>query len=522
MSVTIMDLLKLPCLRNAKVVGGESGINRIVSSVSVLEYTDPTLVQQDFFKQNDFFGNEIVISGFINIKDNIPAQYANIQRLAAVGEVGLILFYVGIFMPSVDRSLIQLADSLGFPLIVMPENRIDLRYSEVICEVMEAIFNDNSNAGNLVGDILEQMSLLPNHQRSIDAVLRLVSDRVRTSLILTDASLRTLGAAPWPRGMSWHPDEWLRESTEAMEYASAEEARNVYHLRIQPANSSPMQLHVFKEGAALGSDVLRHMSEVVQLSVNLWSRQHAEVVVSELVHAIIRDEPIKMRRIADIFHIDVASLNTMWILHTTNIVPSHLLDSVRNLARPYSHSLVADIYEGEIVLFMSGFPTQRDSQTLAEAIRQLFAEQGFALTLLASNRLSNTADVRAAYLMLHANLEDTRKILPHRNQYTQSDMALARDCRGKVNEGEKALDEAMSPLRYLAGEKDAQLLEETLATFLLDVDGSITQAAAQLFVHKNTIKYRLQKISDRIGFDLSHLPELQSLYLAIALWRLLA
>jgi len=142
MSVTVADLLKLPSLRNAEVVAGRGGLEKIVSSISVLESTDPDLLNDSLFHNDEFNGSEIVIASFINIKDDVELQCRNIKRLAEVGEVGLILFYVGIFMEDIDPRLITLADQLDFTLICMPRNRLDLRYSEVISEVMEAIFKD--------------------------------------------------------------------------------------------------------------------------------------------------------------------------------------------------------------------------------------------------------------------------------------------------------------------------------------------------------------------------------------------
>ena len=41
MSVTVADLFKLPSLRQAKVLGGERGLGKTVSSISVLESVDP-------------------------------------------------------------------------------------------------------------------------------------------------------------------------------------------------------------------------------------------------------------------------------------------------------------------------------------------------------------------------------------------------------------------------------------------------------------------------------------------------
>ena len=158
MSVTVADLLKLPSLRNARVAAGKGGLKKPVLSISVLEYADPNPIQDELFQNVEFYGSEIVITGFMNIPRDVEAQCVNVRRLAAVGEVGLILFYVGVFMPKVDQALLDLADELDFPLIVMPEHQMNQRYSEVICEVMEAIFRDQNSAAGLVGDILQQIS----------------------------------------------------------------------------------------------------------------------------------------------------------------------------------------------------------------------------------------------------------------------------------------------------------------------------------------------------------------------------
>lgn len=50
MSVTVADLLKLPSLRQAKVIGGAKGLGKTVSSISVLESVDPGVLVQRYFR----------------------------------------------------------------------------------------------------------------------------------------------------------------------------------------------------------------------------------------------------------------------------------------------------------------------------------------------------------------------------------------------------------------------------------------------------------------------------------------
>ena len=49
MSVTVEQLLKLPSLSRAKVVGGRGGLSKVVSSISELESTDPGALVEEVF-----------------------------------------------------------------------------------------------------------------------------------------------------------------------------------------------------------------------------------------------------------------------------------------------------------------------------------------------------------------------------------------------------------------------------------------------------------------------------------------
>ena len=135
MSITVADVMKLPSMRGAKVLGGAGGLTRVVSSISVLEYAQTSAIQAELFDRVEFLGNELAITGFMNNPDDVELQCTNLRRMAAIGEVGVILFYVGIVMKKVDRQLIEVADALDFPLICMPVGQMNQRYSEVICEV---------------------------------------------------------------------------------------------------------------------------------------------------------------------------------------------------------------------------------------------------------------------------------------------------------------------------------------------------------------------------------------------------
>jgi|GEM_PF-5170074 len=73
----------------------------------------------------------------------------------------------------------------------MPKTRVDLRYSEVICDVMGSIIKDQHSSGiALVGELLERVAKPPQYQPTMDTVIKMLSDRLRATIILTDSQLR--------------------------------------------------------------------------------------------------------------------------------------------------------------------------------------------------------------------------------------------------------------------------------------------------------------------------------------------
>ena len=76
-----------------------------------------------------------------------------------------------------------------------------------------------------------------------------------------------------------------------------------------------------------------------------------------------------------------------------------------------------------------------------------------------------------------------------------------------------------SLLSPLAAEKSDELLL-TLQTYLFDADASVKRTAELLFLHRNTVKYRLDRIRAFLGRDFEQMPLYQDVYLAAALERI--
>jgi len=407
MSVYAEDLLNVPSLAGAEVVAGRGGLRKIISSISVLETVDSSVFTKTVFPNDVVKGSELVITGFLNARENFDLQLDAVKYLCRLGEAGIILFYIGLYVKDIDPRIIKYANDNDFLIICMPRGVPTLMYGDVIRDVMTAIVRD-----------------------------QITSESVTTALI------NSYGEEP----------------------------------------------------------------------------EHREKLMSsELVKAILNDDPLRMRRLASVLKIDIASVHNSIIVTGPDLTEKHAAE-LSNMASRYCDTAFADIYDSSLVVFTTSFSGTDDITSFVEGAESILPEN-CRISFFANQR--STTDVRSDFVMNKLYLPDACRILPDRRFFTRSDVAFARNCRTLIESGELHVRDMLLMLDPLNLKPNGEDLKDLLAIFLLDTDRNVQKTADILFVHKNTVKYRLKLIEDILGFDPGALPGSVRLCTALAIRRIL-
>lgn len=525
MSVTVADLLKLPSLRQAKVLGGKKGLKKTVSSISVLESVDPAVLVHEMFPHDKYSGGEIVITGFLNCIDDVDRQCSNLLRLIGGGEVGLVLYYVGVYLPYVDQRLIDIADEYDFVLICMPEGQRHLRYSDLITDVTDCIYRARATNVSLVSDILARISTVPHHQQTVGTALQMLSAELSCSAVLSTHEGKILNLAAWPAGT----EDAIYQGIERCLPLETELAipcpfladTEMFCQSIRADLIQPLQLTLIKVGAPINTQLAGQAADAIRICINIWGKQHGAVAIHELIRAILQDEPLKMRRLAEIFHVDVAAIHEIWVLCGLE-APSEIdIQQSIEIARQCADIVIGASYDGNPVMSLSTPHSLQETERAMETIlRQALLKNPNAV-LVRCGDLFNTTECRKAYRLTLDNLDDAKCIFPHKRIFLLGELELAEKSRKRISEGEAAALRRTLQLSGLQNDREYPELLNTVCTFLLDCDSSVTRTAEMLYLHKNTIKYRLRRISDLLGFRLGKMPETIGIYRGAAIYRLL-
>ncbi|MBR6347956.1 MAG: PucR family transcriptional regulator ligand-binding domain-containing protein [Spirochaetales bacterium] len=537
MSITVEDALKLPTMKNARLLAGKNGLKNNIYGITVFDYIGSEDLQEEFYAQNiRNLTSQMVLTSFSAIPDDAQKQCDNLRRMSQCGQVALVLYYVGIIMKNVDPMLIQTAESLNMPLIAMPSNRMNLRYGDLISEVSEAIVSDRMHYnGSLMTEIIGQVSKMPSDKQTIDSVLSLLSSKLHVSAVLTDVSLNILGEAIWPEGnqriYELLTEENVSHHVKKRKAFAPVPGSYLWFVPIHDRGPEPMRLFLIEEGSALTDIMLDMARETVQLAVELWSNRHSAVITSELVKAILNDEPIRMRRLSDVLHIDIKSIHNTWFIRCTDKdtpFTADMIQAIRNIMGALDSEILLEPYRtplgetNDLVMFFRNPMDTRLLESCAQSILDTLKSMGqkdVRLTML--DYKFTTSDVRRAFSIWNQSEATARTVFPLLEIFHESEIELARQCNEIIRLGEASITSATGCLDALVEHHNSEEMLKTLEVYFLDADLSMQKTSEILGVHKNTIKYRINMVCDALGQQVGNPVTSARLTTALAIRRLM-
>ncbi len=528
MGVTVNDLLQLPSFRGAEVLTGRNNLNRTVSSLSVLEVSDGDFCSKIVQTvQEEWYAEELVISSFFSIRDSVEKQCDTIQYLHDLGELGLILYYVGIVLPEIPKEVLQLADSQDFIIICMPKNDYSLRYNEVIFEVMETIISNQAVNDHFVKETLEKVSLLPEHLRSVEITLKMLSDRLKANIVLTNTNFNIVNQVMWPRNSSLDVSKVIEEFSQSLvnqdkgelDLLNKDISCVIEYKRVHQKNGELLYLFLIKENTKLPAKTIEKISEVVQVAINLWGDKHDDVSEYALVKAIINDESDKMRRLANVLHIDVSAVQMMWLVMINDLTKEKSIrDELDEQLSKYYKTRVIQCIDHCIIVLLGNCLYKYNEFEMAIDFIQTTNFDAQIDEVVYSPKMRNTKAVRQMYQLVNQVGNKVHAIFPLRKLYTAAEIRSMKRAIDLSKQGEEMIEEYLSVIEPILNDEESL---KTLMTFLLDANGSFDDCSKILFIHKNTVKYRIKKISELIGNDVTIYSEFYDVYMACMLYRLI-
>lgn len=518
MGAKLKELLGLPSLREAQLMSGQNCLNQTVTSLSFLDISDMDDCAA-LLETNEYRSGELMLTSFFNIKDDIAKQCETICRLHKMGELGIILYYVGIVLPRLSSEVIKTAEELDFVIIQMPKNQSQIRYSEVIVEVMAEILKERPTE-NIVNEVLEKASLLPEHLRTVEVTLKLLSDLLRTNIILTNADNEIVNQIKWPRNSSIDLERILRRVVVDDGQQVQKNDFAIFYKELYHKENGVLRFYLLKEHELLTEVECTQAVELLQVAMNLWGKKHGEISEYALVQAILNDESEKMYRLANHLKINVKGIGLMWLLQLNDLrEEKKLKENILAYASNYYKTCVAQLIDDQLIVLLGNYCHNDSELELGEDYLRTTPYQEMIDSIVLCPRLRNTTDVRMTYQLVNKVALQLPKLFHGKKSFSISEIRQVVHASKLIQAGEAEVEETLNVLAPIMDSKE-QLM--TLCSFLLDAGADYQVCSEQLFIHKNTVKYRIKKISEVLGYNVMRFSESYECYVACLVYRMIS
>ncbi|OJG84486.1 hypothetical protein RV13_GL001864 [Enterococcus raffinosus] len=464
-------------MKEAKIIAGESQSQCLVTTITVLEVSEPSLYSQMPIK-GEYSGNELVLTSFAQIAKNIEKQLEIVSILHQHNQLGIVLYYVGLIMPDVSEKLIEKMNELNMVLILMPVNRIDLRYSEVISEALSYINEEENELEPHLDILIETIRHLPPPNQ-IETALSILSDKFKCSLFIKSREEEVLLSKTWPRSLDQSLREIIAEKNTAMGVKNSPiEFNQIYYFQTDvhlnlTAVENQYYLTIFKK-EPLAEKQLEGIKTIIEKTIKYFGEEQLLNTGQQFFSACQTGDYHTADLLAQKEGVDGSR-------------PLRLYCFERQTAKRNERNIqLKGIYYKERNLEWVIGNVSEEVPYAAFSLNDLPSEYVFI-----SGEFMGLSSVSSQMNYIETQIEDSKRVFPRKHYFYPEDLYLLQDVTQET--ASIFLD------RYLEEE-----LIDTLAAFFLDCNENINDTAHLLFLHNNTIKYRLKRAQERLGLSFSH------------------
>lgn len=536
--ITVRSALTMDCFKGTKLIGGKSGLDRIITSVNVMEVPDILPWVQE--------GELLLTTGF-SIKDDQFAQERLIPELAKKSLAGLAVKPKR-YLDYVPPAMIEAADAESFPLIELP---VDASHPNLLRDIYSVLVNRQAAILKKTVDVHERTMDVLLQGGGLDDIAETLSQLVDNPVVIYNSEGKELAHAGGNGGLGMFPVDLpeceLRElRIKRIAFQVGEKTISGVLCPIVAASTLLGQMLIYEENGPSREIELMFMEQVSALAaIRILHQKTVRTVetkyrnellfdwlqggittLDELSHrASLVGWDLGGRFVLVVIDVDEyeqlvsSDRDSANILHKSRYRVERIITRVMEHWRDY---YILGERGSKFILLLRVKSTWK-KQTIKQKIKEasLLLQKKFCsmepkiqCSIGIGRQYSGLLEMKYSYQEGLKAIEIGRVIKGKGNITDFEELGIYRLLySSERSEMDEFLHEIYFPLQHYDQEHKTELVKTLKMYFRCG--GNISRIAREMYTHYNTVVYRLSRIQEIAGIDLDD-PE-QRLNLHVAL-----
>ncbi len=517
MKVTVADCLTLDAFCGAEVVAGKLNLANDVKAVSVLD-----ICRAEDIK---FCGNvktEILLTGFLGVRDDVEKQCDIVSAVAAEGCAALAVYYVGKAVKKLDQRVINAAERAMLPLLLMPQAA---EYSQAISDVMDKVLYGDNFSNSLISNTVFHLLNFEKHSNFQSAVREAAINNDFQLIILSEdfnpiLTVETRHKATIADAIKLGKERNVESNSKV--YTMIDVNGVLTYWGPVAINNDKYYMFIVDNEDSYTAGEITKLAEIIELAMGMWKYTPERDAKAEFIKSLIRGNKSLAYTLKD--EARISGDEILSVFFSKGI--GHEAESQIFAEFEKEADLnIMKITEGDETYGMIlTYEDEGINPSVKNSCVQLFNKMKgnkkariFHVTGL--NGIEGAGD---AYRLISESWSFVQNVFPYKRVFTKYELTLVSNCINIQIQGgfvKKNYIELLEPFKE-AGENKGKQLLDTLETFVLDAGMNSGKTAEFMGIHTNTVQYRLKKINEMLGVEITGNRVIPGLTMALALKRL--
>src|SRR6056297_86876 len=537
--ITMADALNLEKMKEVKVLAGEKGLDRHITKVNIMEVPDIV----DWVKEG-----ELLFTTLYSIKDDEEALKNLVPNLAKKNLAGLGI-KPGRYINEIPGFMIDQAKKYDFPLLKIP---YDFSFSEFINPILSEILNVQTRFLEKTLNIHEVLTNTVLYENGLDRLSTVLVDMIKNPVLITDSNVTLMSYSI--------PDEFSNEITkkDLMDTVTIngerETEEEIYGYRCKKKqvslNEKEMNLikipiitpnnhfgYLFaweydKNINKLDLSTLKWASTIAALDIlNTRALTNVELKYkNELIYDILKGKLNNKQTIVNRgqnMGMELDNGFSVVVFELKELISKHFKNKGilnENLQKTYLESakrlvdddiIMGDLGTYLIALYPGEEKNKDEIEEFAQRVLNVIDKKDRDLvTIGVGNYKEDIINLYESYSQAKRTINVASKLDKEDQIYFFEDLGVYK-LLYKIDTEEKNsfLENSIIPLLKYDRAHNTELLKTLKAFF--EENGNLTNVAKKIYIHYNTVHYRLKRIEKITGLSLENPDDKLNLEIAL-------
>ena len=520
MRITVEDCLKLEAFSGSSVLSCKKKLDRRVRSVSVLDEDNlDNGVSRNGVKE------QMVITHFWNSKDDIEAQIRAVRGLGRNDVAALVIYLNEDGVCEVNNKVIEEAESAGLVVITINDNG-KVTYAMLIEQVLDKILYGSNYSDNILNNTITHLLNFEKHSNfslalkeaaiKNDYQIVLMTEEFNPILTIETRDIVTIDNAikTARKKDALHPDVFTKlEIDNVVSYWGYINIEDKKYILVIVDNENDYSATEMKK-----------LAEIIELAIGMWKYTPERDSKSEFIKSAVRGDlsfcytlleeaGLKGKQFCSIFCIK-------------NIDSDEFFEVLEKYKKKYGFSTLT-LNDGQeiygIIYDDIGVDKEGEIKFAALEMYEKLKSGKKGVRILHVTGMEKLDMAVDGFRLINKTWNYVQAVFPFKRVFSKYEMTMVYDCANMLTNNstyKKMYLDLLEPFEREVSSSKGKLLLETLATFVLDASMNSNKTSELMKVHNNTVQYRLKRINEILGVEITGNRVIPGLTMALAIKRL--